>query len=62
MLTHTKEKPHECEICKKKFSKKSSLNVHIRIHTGDRPFACDVCHRRFTTSSNRNTNLRSHHQ
>ena len=37
ILTRTK-KHHKCDICKKKFSLKSSLNTHIRIHTGDRPF------------------------
>ena len=47
MLTHTKEKPYECETCNKTFSHKGDLNVHIRIHTGDRPFGCDICHRRF---------------
>ena len=60
MLTHTKEKSHECEVCKKKFSRKHDLNAHIRIHTGDRPFGCDICFRRFTQRSNRNKHLRTH--
>ena len=59
MLTHTKEKPHECEVCKKKFSHKSTLDNHIRIHTGDRPFGCDVCGRRFSQRSTRNKHLRT---
>ena len=42
MLTHTKEKPHECEFCRKKFSQKSNLNAQVRTHTGDRAFGCDV--------------------
>ena len=62
MMTHTKENPHECEFCKKKFSQKSSLNRHIRIHTGDRPFECDVCYRRFTDSANRTKHIRTHQQ
>ena len=62
MLTHTKEKSHECDICIKKFYNKSDLDKHIRIYTGDRPFDCNVCHRRFTQSSTRNKHLRTHQQ
>ena len=60
--SHTKEKPHECEVCKKTFSQKAHLNTHLRIHTGDRPFSCDICHKRFSDSSNRNRHLRTHQQ
>ena len=60
MLTHTKEKPFECEVWKKKFSHKCSLNRHVRSHTGDIPFGCDVCHRRFRHKSSLNDHKRIH--
>jgi uncharacterized Zn-finger protein len=31
--THTGEKPIECGICKKRFSRKRSLYRHMKIHT-----------------------------
>ena len=34
MLTHTKIKAHECDICKKKFSTEGDLVQHFRIHLG----------------------------
>ena len=37
-FTHTKDKPHECEVCTKRFARKDDLNKQIRIHTGDRPY------------------------
>ena len=43
MLTHTKIKAHEFDICKKKFSEKGSLIRHFRIHLGEQPFGCAKC-------------------
>ena len=43
MLTHTKVKDHECDICYKKFSIKSSLVTHFRIHFGEQPLGCAKC-------------------
>ena len=50
--THTGSKVHECDTCKKRFTRARALVVHKRTHTGERPYECDVCKKRFTTPSN----------
>ncbi|XP_035215862.1 RB-associated KRAB zinc finger protein-like [Stegodyphus dumicola] len=34
-------KAYECNICKKVFVKKWSLNAHIKFHSGKKPYKCD---------------------
>lgn len=34
---------HHCQICKKGFKDRYSVNVHIRTHTGEKPFSCHWC-------------------
>ena len=62
MLTHTKVKAYECDICKKKFSLKSNLVKHFRIHLGEQPYGCSECEKWFTAISNRDYHLHSHHK
>ena len=62
MLTHTKVKAHECDICKKTFSLKGNLVRHFRIHLGEKPFGCAKCERWFTASSGRDQHLQHHHK
>ena len=57
MLTHTKVKDHECDICKKRFTIKGSLFKHLRIHLGEKPYGCAECGKRFTASSSRNKHI-----
>ncbi len=42
---------HPCPHCKKAFSSRANLVIHIRIHTGERPYRCADCRVAFTSSS-----------
>lgn len=40
---------HECKYCKEKFSRKQSLQMHLKIHPVATPFACSICEFRTTS-------------
>ncbi|XP_058469194.1 zinc finger protein 853-like isoform X4 [Solea solea] len=52
----TDEKPHMCDICKKRFARKNNLRTHMRTHTGEKPYCCETCGKCFRQS----THLRGH--
>ena len=41
-----------CEVCKKEFSVRGRLKLHMMTHTGERPFACNHCEKSFNQSAN----------
>lgn len=51
-----------CSVCRKSFSSKGYLVVHMRIHTGYRPYKCSdsACDQRFVSTSDRNKHSTIH--
>ena len=62
MLTHTKVKHHECDICKQKLTRKENLVTHFRIHLGEKLYGCEECRKWFTASFGRDNHLRNFHK
>lgn len=60
LITHTKNKPFQCEICGSSFSEALVLKQHMRVHSGEKPFECKECGKRFAASTALSVHMRTH--
>ncbi|XP_033493694.2 uncharacterized protein LOC117264012 [Epinephelus lanceolatus] len=54
------EKPFSCSICKINFTRRGSLQTHMRIHTGEKPFICPFCSKSFTQAGSLKRHMSIH--
>ncbi|XP_034237065.1 zinc finger protein 235-like isoform X2 [Thrips palmi] len=49
-----------CNLCDRRYKKKSHLERHFRVHTGVRPYKCHICEKRFAVRSILKQHIRVH--
>jgi uncharacterized Zn-finger protein len=49
-----RERNFSCDVCKKRFTSRSKVDIHFRVHSGERPFSCEFCKKMFAHGSNLN--------
>ncbi|XP_055629249.1 zinc finger protein OZF-like [Toxorhynchites rutilus septentrionalis] len=59
-LSQKRWKPFKCDICKKTFTSKHGVRLHMRTHTGERSFLCPHCQKTFRESSTLMKHIRTH--
>ena len=53
----------ECFICKRTFSNKGNLKIHIAaVHEGKKPFKCSICDFKFSVKRNLTRHMASVHE
>lgn len=59
--THTGEKPHMCDICQSRFTRKGDVERHKRlVHKSQKPFKCQKCMKEFSDRKNLKAHLQNH--
>ncbi|XP_045122271.1 zinc finger protein 628-like [Portunus trituberculatus] len=58
--SHKIPRPFQCKVCKKRFTQKHYVTLHMRVHTGERPYKCKLCSNTYTHKTSYTIHMRIH--
>ena len=58
--SHKIPRPFQCKVCKKRFTQKHYVTLHMRVHTGERPYKCKLCPNTYTHKTSYTIHMRIH--
>lgn len=58
--SHKIPRPYQCKVCKKRFTQKHYVTLHMRVHTGERPYKCKLCSNSYTHKTSFTIHMRIH--
>lgn len=51
VIVHEQRRSHQCQVCRKTFTRRANLDGHMNLHNNKQPFKCEWCEAAYAFNS-----------